>query len=185
MRDCSPEQVSKRIHRMRDSFGIGDTVSPETIYTFIYTDPTAKQAKLYLHLRRLRKSRRKNGTRIHREKVRILERTSIHERPRYIEQRKEFGHFETDSVIFSKGHSVLSVQYERKTGLARLTKLSDKTAVSTASALRSLALEFDGRYPVRSVTYDNGTENVLHTELIHEFGITTYFTDTYSSWQKG
>jgi len=173
------------MRRMRESFGISDTVSTETIYAFIYSDPASKKAKLYLHLRRSRKHRRKHGMRRSREKVRIPERTSIHERPAYVEKRKEFGHFETDSVIFSKGRSILSVQYERKTGLARLTKLPDKTAASTASALRSLAREFDGRHPVRSVTYDNGTENVLHAELIHEFGIATYFADTYSSWQKG
>ena len=76
------------------------------------------------------------------------------------------------------------MQYERKTSLARITKLRDKTAGETARALRSLVYEFDGLYPVRSVTYDNGSENVLHTELIHEHGIVTYFTDTYSSWQK-
>ena len=68
--------------------------------------------------------------------------------------------------------------------LARLTKLRDKSADETARALRSIVYEFDGLHPVRSVTYDNGTENVLHTELIHKYGIATYFTDTYSSWQK-
>ena len=71
------------------------------------------------------------------------------------------------------------------TSLARLTKLSDKTALSTSRALRSLVHEYDGIYPVRSVTYDNGTENILHTELIHTYGIVTYFADPYSSWQKG
>jgi IS30 family transposase len=70
------------------------------------------------------------------------------------------------------------------TSLARLTKLQDKSAAETARALRSLVYEFDGKCHVRSVTYDNGTENVLHTQLIHEFGVVTYFTDTYSSWQK-
>lgn len=99
-------------------------------------------------------------------------------------QRRDFGHFETDSVLFSKGKAILSVQYERKTSLARITKLRDKTAIETARALRSLVYEFDGLYPVRSVTYDNGSENVLHTELIHEHNVVTYFTDTYSSWQK-
>ena len=118
------------------------------------------------------------------EKVRIQERISIHERPVYINTRKEFGHFETDSVIFSKGRSILSVQYERMTSLAHLTKLKDKSSGETARALRALVYEFDGLHPVRSVTYDNGTENVLHTELIHTFGIVIYFTDTYSSWQK-
>ena len=37
-----------------------------------------------------------------REKTTIKERTSIHERPEYVNKRKEFGHFETDSVLFSK-----------------------------------------------------------------------------------
>ena len=101
-------------------------------------------------------------------------------------RRKDFGHFETDSVIFPKGKCVLSVQYERMAGLARLTKLPDKTAKATASALRSLAYEFDSLgKPGRSVTFDNGTENVRHGELVRDFGIVTYFADPYCSWQKG
>jgi hypothetical protein len=39
-------------------------------------------------------------------------------------------------VIFSTGRDILSVQYERMVSLARLTKLPDKTAASTASALQ-------------------------------------------------
>jgi IS30 family transposase len=70
--------------------------------------------------------------------------------------------------------------------LARLTKLPDKTAASTASALRWVVREFEhSSTPIRSVTYDNGTENVLHSELIDEYGIATYFADPYCSWQKG
>jgi IS30 family transposase len=150
----------------------------------VYSDPEAKEKKLYNHLRRHRKIRRKQGVRRAREKFLIKERTSIHERPEYVNQRRDFGHFETDSVIFSRGKAILSVQYERKTSLARITKLGDKSAKETVRALRSLVHEFDGLYPVRSITYDNGSENVLHTELIHEYGIVNYFTDTYSSWQK-
>jgi IS30 family transposase len=182
--DKSPEQIEGRIQRMGDHFGCTNTISYETIYGFIYNDKQAKKDKLYKHLRRHRAKRRSSIGRRKSEKVSIKERTSIHERPPYVEERKEFWHFETDSVLFSKGRSVLSVQYERMTSLARLTKLQDKSAIETARALRSLVHEFDGEYRVRSVTYDNGTENVLHTELIHQFWVTTYFTDTYSSWQK-
>jgi len=182
--DKSPEQIAGRIKRMGDHFGCTNTISYETIYGFIYQDTEAKKDKLYKHLRRHRTKRRTNTGRRKQEKVSIKERTSIHERPPYIEKRTEFGHFETDSVLFSSGKAVLSVQYERMTSLARLTRLQDKSASETARALRWLVHEFDGAYPVRSVTYDNGTENVLHTELIHQFGIVTYFTDTYSSWQK-
>lgn len=182
--DKSPEQISGRIKRMGNHFGCMNTISYETIYEFIYHDKQAKKDKLYKHLRRHRAKRRNSTGRRKSEKVSIKERRSIHERPPYVEQRKEFWHFETDSVLFSHGKSIFSVQYERMTSLARLTKLQDKGAIETARALRSLVHEFDGNYPVRSVTYDNGTENVLHTELIHQFWIVTYFTDTYSSWQK-
>jgi transposase, IS30 family len=182
--DKSPEQIAGRIKKLWACHGINTTISHETIYAFIYYDKQAKKEKLYKHLRRHRSKRRSNTGRRQHEKVSIKERTSIHERPPYVEQRKEFWHFETDSVLFSHGKCVLSVQYERMTSLARLTKLQDKSAAETARALRSLVYEFDGKCHVRSVTYDNGTENVLHTQLIHEFGVVTYFTDTYSSWQK-
>jgi transposase, IS30 family len=182
--DKSPEQIEGRIKRMGNHFGCTNTISYETIYMFLYHDKQAKKDRLYKHLRRHRVKRRSHTGRRKWEKVFIKERRSIHERPPYVEQRKEFWHFETDSVLFSSGRTVLSVQYERMTSLARLTKLHDKSAWETARALRSLVYEFDGVSPVRSVTYDNGTENVLHTELIHEFWVVTYFTDTYSSWQK-
>lgn len=182
--DKSPEQISRRIRKLWTTMGIVWTVSHETIYSFIYSDQEAQEKQFYHHLRRRRKIRRKQWVRRTKETFLIKERTSIHLRPEYVNQRKEFGHFETDSVLFSKGKAILSVQYERKTSLARITKLQDKTSIETARALRSLVYEFNGLYPVRSVTYDNGSENVLHTELIHEYGIVTYFTDTYSSWQK-
>lgn len=182
--DKSPEQISKRIKKLWTSLGIKWNISHETIYSFIYSDREAKEKELYNHLRRHRKNRRKQWVRRPQEKFLIKERTSIHERPEYINTRRDFWHFETDSVIFSQGKAILSVQYERKSSLARITKLKNKTALETARALRSLVYEFDGPYPVRSVTYDNGSENVLHTELIHEYWIVTYFADTYSSWQK-
>ena len=182
--DKSPEQISKRIKKLWASLWITWTISHETIYSFIYSDPEAKEKQFYNHLRRHRKNRRKQWARRPQEKLLIKERTSIHERPESINTRRDFWHFETDSVLFSRGKAILSVQYERKSSLARITKLRDKTALETARALRSLVYEFDGLYPVRSITYDNGSENVLHTELIHDYWIVTYFADTYSSWQK-
>jgi transposase, IS30 family len=137
LRDSSPEQISARIGRMGEAFGVQGRVSTETIYQFLYRDPLAREQKLYLHLRRSRAHRRSTkGRRKQRVLSRIAHRESIHVRPLYIEHRKEFGHLETDSVIFSTGRDILSVQYERMVSLARLTKLPDKTAASTASALQ-------------------------------------------------
>ena len=36
-----------------------------------------------------------------------------------------------------------------------------------------------------SVTHDNGTEFARHARLRDELGMTTYFADPYSSWQRG
>lgn len=36
-----------------------------------------------------------------------------------------------------------------------------------------------------SFTFDNGREEARHTEIKNEYGINTYFCDTYKSWQKG
>ena len=135
--DSSPEQVSNRIARMGKAFGVPGRISTETIYQFLYRDPIAQKQKLYLHLRRSRAHRRRmKGRRKASPLSRIARRESIHSRPVYIEHRREFGHLETDSVIFATGRDILSVQYERMMSLARLTKLPDKTASSTASALR-------------------------------------------------
>jgi IS30 family transposase len=161
-------------------------VSHETLYSFVYSDPEARELELWKRLRTSRKRRRKRGSRKFRERPYDPHRVGIAERPAYVEKRKEFGHFETDSVIFPKGKCVLSVQCERMTGLARLSKLADKSAPETASALRSLANEFDGLgKPVLSLTQDNGTENALHYELVRDHGVATYNADPYCSWQKG
>lgn len=182
--DWSPEEISKRIKRFWYCVNLVNNISTETIYSFIYADKQARDEKLYLHLRRSRKYRKKRWVRQVWKKILIPERTSIRERPEYINKRKEFWHFETDSVIFSKQKSILSVQVERKTRLSRLTKLPDKSSRSTAIALKSLAYEFSEKDRLLSVTFDNWTENVLHTELIHSFWVTTYFADPYCSWQK-
>lgn len=57
--DKSPEQVSKRIQTLGSSLGITGRVSHETIYSFIYSDKEAREKRLYNHLRRHRKTRRK------------------------------------------------------------------------------------------------------------------------------
>lgn len=109
----------------------------------------------------------------------LKERISIHDRPKSIDERKTFGHWETDSVIFS-GRSILSVQFERKSKLCRLHKCHDKSAIASEEALRD-SIDSLGKEVWLSITRDNGTENVLH----HETEIPSYFCDPYCSWQKG
>lgn len=114
----------------------------------------------------------------------IPNRISIHERPKEIGERSRYGDWETGSVIFSGQQSVLSVQVERKTRLCRLKKVQNKTATEHEHSIRE-HLSVLPPLLRRSITRDNGTENVLHKETENLLNIASYFCDPYASWQKG
>jgi len=88
-------------------------------------------------------------------------------------------------MIFSNQKFVLAVTVERLSRYTIATILPNKTAIEMKQALYRVILD-SGQQNVKSITFDNGTENVLHHELKHEFpGLETYFCDPYCSWQKG
>lgn len=41
------------------------------------------------------------------------------------------------------------------------------------------------QYLFKSLTFDNGGENVCHVNFRNQFGVETYFCDAYAAWQKG
>jgi transposase, IS30 family len=171
----SPEQTAGMLELLYGE----KVISLETIYQFIYS-AEGKQHQLWHHLRYRHHPRRKTRTgRRKQEREIIPEKVSIHERG---EQR--FGDLESDSMIFSLGRAVLSVQEEPLSKRCVLTKLLDKTAQSTRYALEKSIEEF-GQTSVRSLTFDNGTENVKHTTIRDAYSIKTYFCDAYCSYQKG
>lgn len=177
--DWSPEQIAGEL-RKRCGMTI---ISHETIYQFIYSEE-GRQLRLWLHLRIKHKpERRKRGARKSRKGQIIPERVSIHLRPLEAKERKITGHLETDSMIFSNQKPVVSVQVDRASQKCAITKLENKTAFKTKYALiRAIEDEYAS---VKTITHDNGSENVLHTEIRDEYEIDTYFCDPYCSWQKG
>jgi IS30 family transposase len=178
--DWSPEEISGRLKEFPDE-DIG-YVCHETIYEYIYSTEGIR-LKLYLLLRRYKPKRTKWHSR-KKNKINIPERTSIHDRPDEISGKAEAGHWETDSMIFSQQKGILSVQVERKTKLTRLHRCPDKTAAETLEAIIKTIDSVPLKYFL-SATFDNGSENVKHTELKEAFDILTYFCDPYCSWQKG
>lgn len=171
------QQKPQEVKRCKDS-----TVSYEAIYQYIYSGE-GRYGGLFKKLRRKQKTRqRKFDRKPHKE--RIPNRISIHERPLVISERKRYGDWETDSVIFSKQCSALSVQYERRMQLCRLKKVANKSALESENAIQ----EHFSRLPKhlrKSLTRDNGTENVLHGETRKKLLVPSYFCDSYKSWQKG
>lgn len=176
----SPEQISGRLkvdfpnnRKMR--------IHWETIYRFIYSKEF-KHLALWEYLPRKRKKRRrKQGRKVHRSK--IPHRISIHERPKEIDERTEFGHWEGDTIE-GKGRGVsLHTEVERT---SRFTKVKKIGAITSRGTINAQLEMFDALPPEArgSTTLDNGKENHEHYKL-GSLGMDTYFCDPYSSWQKG
>ena len=95
------------------------------------------------------------NTKIHRCKLnkRILGR-SIEERPKEVEAREEFGHWETDLVIGQKSgqDNVLLTLLERKTRQLSIVRLPDKSAESVISAFARMKEELTVKNLIRRPT---------------------------------
>ncbi|MBU0670837.1 IS30 family transposase [Patescibacteria group bacterium] len=177
----SPEQVAGKLKKHPPKHLKSITICHESIYDFIYN---GNGKYLYTYLRKSHKQRKKRCYRKKRKKQPILERISIHERLDEINEKKRFGDWESDLILFKKQKENISVQYERKTMLLRIHKMKNKSSKENEQAIFKTLDEFPD-YLRNSITFDNGTENVCHINVRDLFGIDTYFCDPYASWQKG
>lgn len=178
----SPEQISGRLKEQPPKFLLEQTVSHESIYQYIYN--TAYGKRLYQYLRRAKPKRQKRYSRKKQTKNPISGRVSIHQRPEDITLKTRYGDWERYLMEFKKQRTCLSVQYERKSMLIRLSKVANKTAEESLRALMT-AIDTLPLTLFKSITFDNGGENVCHIELKKTFEVETYFCDPYASWQKG
>lgn len=171
----SPEAIVGRMHVEGQPFSI----SHETIYRWIYTDPICIRDKVYQYLRYGRKKRQKwRGRKSQVEK--IPNRVSIHDRPAEIEERDIVGHWEADSVLYTQKQAITTMN-ERKTSYVVFTKVERKTAALTGVALTNAIR----KNLVLSITVDNGQEFMLHEHVTGQTGVPMYFCDPYTSWQRG
>lgn len=177
--DWSPEQIAGRIKKHSPEQLANKKISHEAIYQYIYD----KEPWLYHKLRRAHPDRQLRCQR-KKQKAFIPEKVSIGLRPEHINNKSELGHFESDSMA-GKGYRYgLSVQYERSIHLARLGKIDNFTADETKEALKITVESLPDNF-VKSITFDNGSENTKHTEVKVDYNLQTYFCDPYKAWQKG
>ena len=175
----TPEQIAGWLKHRQSKL---PSVSHETIYTWLYK-PLQKRQKLWKFLPRhkakrgLRKSR---GAGVNR----IPNRVSIHERPKEIETKKVFGHWEGDLMSFLKNSQHILVLRERKSMFTKSVPLRSKHAVPTAQSLIKL-METIPLCARKSMTLDNGGEFAAHQAWLKELDLPSFFCDPYASWQKG
>jgi IS30 family transposase len=172
----SPEQIAGLLRREAPK----QSVSHEAIYQFIYQEAR----ELIPHLARgHRKRMRRWHTKKHR-KSHIPQRTPITERPAAIETRRQYGHWEADTIISRKSKPSLMIMVERKSRLVKLAWLSRKSAAQTRAAINRRLVRFSKGLR-RTITYDNGSENVEHLMVNRVSGTRSYFCLPFHSWEKG
>lgn len=134
----------------------------------------------------------------HNKKVQVQKRAtageSIENRPKEIEKREIFGHWEMDTVKGKRGvtKSCMLVLTERKTRDEIVIKLKDQGAASVVDALDRLERKWgDMFYKVfRSITVDNGVEfsdyeGMERSALKEEKRTFVFYCHPYSSWERG
>ena len=174
--DWSPDAAVGFAHQQH-LFKRTEMVCTKTLYNYI-------DAQL-LEIRNLDLVEKANRRTKHHwsNKHRRLAGKSIEERPKRVDKRKEFGHFEIDTVVGKRSgnESVLLTFTERKTRYDIVRLIEGKDADSVSYALKGICAEFGDL--IKSVTADNGTEfTALNAVLDGVADI--YYAHPYSSFER-
>jgi IS30 family transposase len=175
-RRWSPEQISLRLAEGRQM-----SISTETIYRRMRRDRAAG-GQVWKHLRVLPKRGRKRRNSPN-TRGRLLGKRHISQRPPEVETRKEFGHWEGDTVIGSDlRHCVLTL-VERSTGYTVIKKLRARNKEQTTAALLQAIRERPALF--KTITLDNGTEFHGYEHVEAKTKVKFYFATPYHSWERG
>jgi len=134
---------------------------------------------------KLRRSTKPRRIRINKKKLG----KSIAERPEFVNDRSEFGHWEIDTMIGKKikTESVLLTLTERQTRMEIITKIDSKSSEAVLRALREVITSFDEYKSnvFKSITSDNGSEFTHLSNLEYSNKTKIYFAHPYYSFERG
>lgn len=175
----SPEQISGHLRRTGEM-----SISHETIYRHVRRDFRGG-GDLFVHLRCSRKRRRKGYGR-HDSRGRLAGKRMIGERPAAVEERKETGHWEIDTVMGKsqeEGSECILTLVERKSGYVLIGKLAARTSSEATRA----TIELIERHPeqFKTITADNGSEFHGYEAIEAATGVIVYFATPHHSWERG
>jgi IS30 family transposase len=155
----------------------------ETLYQAIYNN-THNLHYLIEYLPQRRPKRRRRGQGKSRRGPRIPNRVSITQRPAAVEDRKEIGHWEGDTIFGKNQDGFIVTLVERHSRLLRAQKTETKRAPEVRQAVID-ALQDRPVSWVKTITFDNGTEFFQHELMAQELGVLVYFAQPYSAFQRG
>lgn len=165
---------------LRTNPTLGMYASKTAIYEWLRSAWGQQYCDLLYCKRYNRKPRKQNKA----DRVMIPDRTSITERPVSVLDRSKVGHGEFDSVVSSKrslSTAALAVLSERSSRLVLAKLVPNLKPEPYARTITGLTAGLS----IQTLTTDNGIENKHHKSVTQNTGAPVFFTDPYSSWQKG
>lgn len=200
----SPEQIAARLRR---DFPDDPTmrISHEAIYQALYIDGRGALSREYVACLRTGRALRVPRARTRRARRNqrgfITPGVTLDRRPAEVADREVPGHWEGDLII-GLNRSAIGTLVERATrytillplprmegyGIADRVKngpaLAGRGAEAVKNALIS-AIQFLPEKLRRTLTWDRGTEMAAHADITLQTGLSVFFCDPHSPWQRG
>ena len=179
----SPQQVA---HRLGTDFPDDGAmrISAETIYQELYVQGRGS-LRVDLH-QQLRTGRARRVPRRAAKRPRVPGELLIANRPKDVDDRTVPGHWEGDLIIGRNGASAIGTLVERYTRFVILLHLPDRHDATAVADQIAAAIADLPAHLARSLTWDQGIELVAsHQRIRLETGLTVWFCDPASPWQRG
>ena len=170
----SPQQIAGRLK----------TVSHETIYTAIYAMPRGALRRELTRLLRQGRARRRPRSRGSDRRGQMQDLPSIHLRPPAANERLVPGHWEGDLLRGAANRSAVGVLVDRRTLFLMIVRMDGATAQAALAGFSQAFAPLPAELR-QTLTYDQGKEMALHDELAQSTGLSIYFADPHSPWQRG
>ena len=159
-------------------------VSHETIYQAVYVQARGGlKAEVKAALRTGRIKRKPQGRNTS-KRPKFQDMVSISERPAEAADRAIPGHWEGDLIVGAHHASAIGTLVERTTGFVMLLHLPEDHTAETVAAAMTAAIPQIPAVMWRSLTWDQGSEMALHTQITGATGLPIYFADPHSPWQR-
>lgn len=171
----TPEQIAGRWKQTT-----GEPLSHETIYQYIYKH---HPEMVSLYFRRRGKHYRNHRLEEACERYRVKGKRMIDERPPEVDERRELGHWEGDSIVGKDKRQIILTNVERKSGYLLAAKSRAKSA-AVAVVTEDLFEALPDSLKV-SIAYDQGREFALHRTIEAVTRMTVYFCHKSSPWERG
>lgn len=171
----SPEQITKTWNEIE-----GDNLAVTTLYLYIYT----------YHIDRKKKYLRRKGKKYkhgNEKKIKILNRVSIEERPKEVEDMNNEWNLEWDTIVWVDKSDCIITIVDRKTSYLRamvvqLEKWENLSVV--VSTLIWNMLSWVRKELIKTLTLDNWTEFADHEYITTRTWTKVYFAHPYHSRER-